>query len=41
MFVFQSAPEVRFVLGVVEEVDEDYLETGTNLVSVVSSLLSV
>lgn len=38
MFVLLSGTEVRFVSGVGEEVDEGYLETGTNLVSVVSSL---
>lgn len=38
MFVLLSGTEVRFASGVVEEVDEGYLETGTNLVSVVSTL---
>lgn len=40
MFVLLSGTEVRFVPGVGEEVDEGYLETGTNLVSVVSTLFS-
>lgn len=38
LFVLLPEPEVRFVSGVGEEADEGYLETGTNLVSVVSSL---
>ena len=33
-----SGTEVRFVTGVGEEVDRGYLEPGTNLVSVVSTL---
>ncbi len=38
MAVLLCGTEVRFVSGVGEEVDEGYLETNTNLVSVVSSL---
>lgn len=38
MFVLFSGTEVRFVSGVGEEVDEGYLETYANLVSVVSTL---
>lgn len=38
IFVLFSGTEVRFVSGVGEEVDEGYLETDANLVSVVSTL---
>lgn len=38
MFVLSSGTEVRFVSGIGEEVDKGYLETGANLVSVVSTL---
>lgn len=38
MFVLLSGSKVIPVSSLEEEVDKDYLETGTNLVSVVSTL---
>lgn len=38
VLLYVAGTEIRFVSGIGEEVDKGYLETGTNLVSVVSTL---